>query len=77
VILGDIDLAQDAKGSQSMTYRLPMTEVARPGLAIFGDTYIWSDVVTDYATWSAILAEPVATWADLIDKVGTSEVIVP
>lgn len=78
VVLGDWKLRQDAKGSESMTIELPMTEVAKPGDAVYGDTYIWADVIADYATWSDVLADPQNTsWSNLIDHVGDAEVIVP
>ena len=78
VTLGDISLEQDAVGSESMSYVLPCTEGAEPGSTVYGDTYIWADVVNDYGTWTDVLADPGnTTWSNLIDKVGTSEVIVP
>jgi hypothetical protein len=72
----DVEQRQDVVGSDSITFTVPMTEVAKPGSAIYGDTTIWNDVVSDFATWSAVLAaEP--TWADLIDRISDTEVIVP
>lgn len=76
VVTGTVSYRQDAKGSDSLTFIIPMTEVAKPGATVYGDTYIWNDVVTQYATWSAVIAG-VTTWSNLIDKVSNSVVIVP
>lgn len=76
ITLGDILLEQDAVGSESMSYVLPMVEVAEPAATVYGDTYIWADVINDYASWTATLAGA-TTWSNLIDKVGSAEVIVP
>lgn len=78
VVVGDTRLRQDAKGSESMTIEVPLTEVAKPGDSVYGDTYVWADVVADYATWQDVLVDPQNTsWANLIDHVGDAEVIVP
>jgi hypothetical protein len=75
IVMGDVELAQDATNSESMTYNIPMTEVAKPGPTVYGDTYIWNDVINDYATWADVLAA-VPDWSGLVDKIGTSEIIV-
>lgn len=76
VCTGDISWDEDAELSQSFTFTLSCIEVAKPGATVYGDTYIWNDVVTSYATWTAVLAA-VSTWSNLIDKISTSTVIVP
>lgn len=76
IVTGDVSVRQDAKGSDSTTYVIPCTESAKPGSAVYGDTYVWSDVYGSYATWADVIAG-VTTWSNLMDKVSNSIVIVP
>jgi len=61
-------------GSWSVT--VSVRQVSQPAPAVYGSTYIWSDVPTNYATWTDVLAG-VATWSNLVDKVSNSVIIVP
>lgn len=76
VVTGDVTVRQDAKGLDSCTYVIPLVEVAKPGSAVYGSTYVWSDVYTQYASWTDVIAG-VTTWSNLMDKVSNSIVIVP
>jgi hypothetical protein len=61
-------------GSWSVT--VSARQVSQPAPAVYGSTYIWSDVPTNYATWTDVVAG-VATWSNLVDKVSNSVIIVP
>lgn len=67
---------QDAKQAASWTVSVDCTECAMPNPTVYGDTYIWNDVVTGYATWADVIAGN-ATWSALIDKISTSVIVVP
>lgn len=63
-------------GSWSVT--VSAREVAQPAPAVYGSTYVWNDVATNYATWTAVLADPQnSTWSNLVDRVSTSVIVVP
>lgn len=67
----------DAPGS-SWSITVSAREVAQPAPAVYGSTYIWNDVVTNYATWTAVLADPQNTsWSNLVDRISNSVIIVP
>lgn len=77
-VCGPVVRHRMAKGSTAITFTIPIIEVAAPGSTVAGATYIWSDVVAAYATWTTELADPAnTTWSNLIDKVSNSVVIVP
>lgn len=77
-VCGDVIRTRLAKGSTAVTFTIPVIEVAAPGSTVVGATYVWSDVVTNYATWTTVLADPANTsWSNLQDKVSNSVVIVP
>lgn len=67
---------QDAKQAASWTVVVDCTECAMPNPAVYGDTYIWSDVTTNYATWADVIAGN-ASWSALVDKISTAVIIVP
>jgi hypothetical protein len=75
-VAGDVVCLQDAKGSTSLTFQVPLTEVAKPDSSVFGQTYSWADVQANYATWADVIAG-VSTWQNLMDKVSNSTIIVP
>jgi len=53
-------------------------EVSQPAPAVYGSTYIWNDVTSNYASWTAVLADPQNTsWSNLVDKISSSVIIVP
>lgn len=53
-------------------------EVSQPAPAVYGSTYIWNDVTTDYATWTDVLADPQnTTWSNLVDRISSDVIIVP
>lgn len=60
-------------GSWSIT--VSAREVAQPAPAVYGSTYIWNDVVTNYATWTAV--QTVSSWANLVDQISNTVIIVP
>jgi hypothetical protein len=63
-------------GSWSITVHV--REVAQPAPAVYGSTYIWQDVITNYASWTAVLADPQNTsWSNLMDRVSTTVIVVP
>lgn len=74
-VCGDVTRLRDAKGSPSSTFRIPITEVAKPGSTVAGITYQWSDVYGTYVDWAATIAAN-ATWADLINKISNTITIV-
>ncbi|MEC3975083.1 poly-gamma-glutamate hydrolase family protein [Amycolatopsis sp. H20-H5] len=57
-------------------FELPLIEVAAPGSTVYGDTYVYADVLASYTTYGDLLGA-VTTYSNLIDKVSTGEVIVP
>lgn len=57
-------------------FDLPLIEVAAPGATVYGDTYVYNDVLTSYASYSAVLSG-VSSYSNLLDKVSTGEVVVP
>ncbi len=67
--------AYDAKMS-SWTITVECREITQPAPAVYGQTYVWADVVSDYATWADVVAA-VPTWSNLVDKVSTDVIIVP
>lgn len=69
-------ISQDAKQSPGWSVTVDCIECAMPNPAVYGDTYIWSDVVAQYADWTAVIAAN-ATWSTLMDKVSTSIIVVP
>jgi len=75
-VAGDVVRTRLAKTSTAITFTIPLIEVAAPGSTVAGSTYVWADVVANYATWTAVIAAN-ATWSNLIDKVSNSVVIVP
>lgn len=63
------------KSSWTLTVSARVT--GQPAPAVYGSTYVWSDVPTDYATWSAVVADPQNTsWSNLVDKVSTDVIVV-
>lgn len=76
VVCGDVSLREDARASPSMTFTVPMTEVAKPGASVYGQTYAWSDVVANNVDWTAVVVGT-STWSNLIDRISNSVVIVP
>lgn len=63
-------------GSWSIT--VSAREVSQPAPAVYGSTYIWNDVATDYTTWTAVLADPQnATWSNLVDRISDDVIVVP
>lgn len=63
-------------GSWSVT--VSAREVSQPAPAVYGSTYIWNDVATDYVSWTAVLADPQnATWSNLVDRISDDVIIVP
>lgn len=74
-VAGDVMRTRLAFGSKSITFTIPATEVAKPGATVYGDTFIWNDVVNTYADWNAVLAD-VTTWSNLVDKITQQDVIV-
>lgn len=69
--------AIDAPGG-SWSITVACREVSQPAPAVYGSTYIWNDVTTNYATWTAVLADPQNTsWSNLVDRISSSVIIVP
>jgi hypothetical protein len=69
--------AVDAPGG-SWSVTVSAREVSQPAPAVYGSTYIWDDVVTDYASWTAVLADlQNTTWANLVDRISDDVIIVP
>lgn len=67
----------DAKRS-SWTIEIEAREVAQPNPAVYGSTYVWADVPTDYASWTAVVADPQnVSWSNLSDKISDDVIIVP
>lgn len=63
-------------GSWSITVQA--REVSQPAPAVYGSTYIWNDVATDYVSWTAVVADPQnATWSNLVDRISDDVIIVP
>lgn len=75
-VAGDVDVEEDTNGSGSYTFTIPVIECAAPAASVAGDTYTYADVLADFATYADVLAG-VASYAALLDKVSTSEVVVP
>jgi hypothetical protein len=75
-VAGDVTRTQLAKTSTAITFTIPVIEVAAPGSTVAGATYVWSDVIANYASWTAVIAAN-PSWSNLIDKVSNSVVIVP
>lgn len=62
----------------SWTVVVQCREVSQPAPAVYGSTYIWADVVSDYATWTAVVADPQnSTWSNLVDRVSDDVIVVP
>lgn len=74
-VAGDIVNNRPAKGHTAHTFTIPVTEVARPGNTVYGLTYVWQDVINNYADWNAVLAAT-PDWSSLINKVSNTVVIV-
>lgn len=74
-VCGDFVRSRDAKGSTSQTFHVPVFEVAAPGSTVAGATYLWSDVIANYADWNAVIAAN-ATWGDLINRISNTIIIV-
>lgn len=69
--------ALDAPGG-SWSITVQAREVAQPAPAVYGSTYIWQDVVNNYATWTAVLADPQNTsWSNLVDRISSTVIVVP
>lgn len=75
-VANSVTVHQDSKASASWTVTVDCTECAMPNPSVYGDTYIWADVIATYATWADEIAAN-ATWATLIDKVSNSIIVVP
>jgi len=63
-------IGDDEYDDETVTYTLPLTEVAAPDASIVGNTVTWTDVVATYATWADLIAAK-ATWAAVLDSVGS------
>jgi hypothetical protein len=69
--------AVDAPGG-SWSVTVSAREVSQPAPAVYGSTYIWNDVATDYASWTSVLADPQnATWSNLVDRISDDIIVVP
>lgn len=64
-VIGDIEY-----DDETLTYTLPLTEVAAPPATIVGATVLWSDIVATFATWADLMAAE-ATWADVLTRIGS------
>jgi len=61
----------------SWTVTVKAREVGQPAPAVYGATYTWADVAANYASWTAVLADPQNTsWSNLVDKISTSVIVV-
>lgn len=48
-----------------------------PAPAVYGATYVWTDVVSDYASWTTLLADPQNTsWSNVTDKISDDVIVV-
>lgn len=69
--------AVDTPGG-SWSIKVTAREVSQPAPAVYGSTYIWNDVATDYTSWTAVLADPQnASWSNLVDRISDDVIIVP
>lgn len=67
----------DAKRS-SWTVDVTCRAVAQPAPSVYGSTYVWGDVVADYATWTAVVSDPQNTsWSNLVDRISDDVIVVP
>lgn len=63
------------KASWTITVQARVT--GQPAPAVYGSTYTWADVVTDYVSWTTLLADPQNTsWVNLTDKISDDVIIV-
>lgn len=62
----------------SWTVTVSAREVGQPAPAVYGSTYTWGDVVANYATWTAVVADPQNTsWSNVTSRISTSVIVVP
>lgn len=73
--VGDVGIVQGAKGDEARFFTLPLTEVAAPDASVIGSSYVIQNVINDYATITAMIADN-ATIYDLLQNVGDPEDIV-
>lgn len=60
----------------SWTLDITVRETAQPAPTVYGLTYVWSDVTSDYATWADVVAAN-TSWSNLVDKISDDVIIVP
>jgi hypothetical protein len=75
-VAGDYSYKEDAKMTGSFTFTIPVKECAAPGSTVYGDTYIYADVLADFATYGDVLAGA-TSYSNLLDKVSDNSIIVP
>jgi len=73
---GDIAQGKRAWHTKHRFIDLPLIEVAAPDPVITGDTILWMDVPTTWATWADVITAK-TTWSNLQDSISTGTVIVP
>lgn len=75
-VIGDVTVAEPARGNPARVFTFPLSETAAPGSDIVATTYTIQSMLNEYATVSAVIADN-ARIIDLIERVASpSEVIV-
>lgn len=76
-VVGDIDIERHSARTKRRFFQLPLTEVAAPPGTVYSQTATYADILTAYATYTALLAgEP--TYSDVLDYIApASDVVVP
>lgn len=75
--IGDTTEARSTRLSPLRLFRLPLTEIAPPGVDVVGSTVTWQNIINAYPTWAELIADN-ATWQDVLENVGQpADVIVP
>lgn len=74
--VGDVKRETTLRLSARRIWSVPLTEVAIPGPAVVGSAYTWNSAMSEFATWTDLIAANV-TWSTLLQRVGApSDVIV-
>lgn len=75
-VIGVTAQSRNSKRTTRRYFDLPLIEVAAPASVVAGDTILYADLPTTWATYADVLSSK-ATYSDLIDSISTAVVIVP
>lgn len=77
VAIGDYEYTRESVLSHRGKFSIPLTESAAPPASVTGSPGSWQTVLSNYATWNALLIDPLEpTWAAVAQLLGSASDII-